>query len=128
METSGLDVMIDLNKTSDMARLYRLFIMVPTGLLCLKRALKDSVRRRGETINQASSGIEGGDGDAAASKSRTTAGGAQTTLTLALKWVQDVLDLKDLFDKIWKEAFSCDRELESNLNEVRYSTLNVDAC
>ncbi|KAJ7127021.1 Cullin-domain-containing protein [Mycena epipterygia] len=126
METSGLDVMIDLNKTSDMARLYRLFIMVPTGLLCLKRALKDSVRRRGETINQASSGIEGGDGDAAASKSRPTAGGAQTTLALALKWVQDVLDLKDLFDKIWKEAFSCDRELESNLNEAFESFINLN--
>lgn len=117
METSGLDAMIDLNKMNDLARLYSLFITVPTGLACLKRALKDSVRRRGETINQASLGIEGGDGEP--TKSRPTAQAAQT-LTLALKWVQDVLDLKDLFDKIWKEAFSCDRELESNLNEVRY--------
>jgi cullin 3 len=117
MESSGLDAMIDLNKTNDMARLYRLFIMVPTGLPCLKRALKDSVRRRGDVINQASSGIESGDGEATSTKPRAAASGAQT-LTLALKWVQDVLDLKDMFDKIWTEAFSCDRDLESNLNEV----------
>lgn len=114
MESSGLDAMIDLNKTNDMARLYRLFITVPTGLPCLKRAFKDSIRRRGDTINQASSGVEGS--QTAASK---TAQGVQI-LALALKWVQDVLDLKDLFDKIWKEALSCDRELESTLNEVQY--------
>ncbi|KAJ7494705.1 Cullin-domain-containing protein [Mycena galericulata] len=121
METSGLDAMIDLNKTSDMARLYRLFIMVPTGLPCLKRALKDSVRRRGEVINQASSGIEGGDAQATSK----AASGAQI-LALALKWVQDVLDLKDLFDKIWKDAFSCDRELESNLNEAFETFINLN--
>ncbi|KAJ6531764.1 Cullin-domain-containing protein [Mycena capillaripes] len=125
MESSGLDAMIDLNKMNDIARLYRLFITVPTGLPCLKRALKDSIRRRGETINQASSGIEGGDGEATTSKSRPTAQGAQT-LALALKWVQDVLDLKDLFDKIWKEAFSFDRDLESNLNEAFESFINLN--
>ncbi|KAJ7104186.1 Cullin-domain-containing protein [Mycena belliarum] len=125
METSGLDAMIDLNKTNDMARLYRLFVMVPAGLPCLKRALKDSVRRRGEGINQVSLGLEGGDGEATTSKSRPAASGAQT-LALALKWVQDVLDLKDLFDKIWKDAFSCDRELESNLNEAFESFINLN--
>ncbi|KAF7374903.1 CULLIN-2 domain-containing protein [Mycena sanguinolenta] len=119
MASSGLDAMIDLNKTSDMARMYRLFTTVPTGLGCLKRALKESVRRRGETINQASSGIEGGE---AITKS---AQGAQT-LALALKWVQDVLDLKDLFDRIWKDAFSSDRELESNLNEAFENFINLN--
>ncbi|KAJ7274406.1 Cullin-domain-containing protein [Mycena haematopus] len=120
MPSSGLDAMIDLNKTNDMARMYRLFITVPTGLTCLKRALKDSVRKRGETINQTSSGTEGG--EAVASK---FAQGAQT-MALALKWVQDVLDLKDLFDGIWKDAFSCDRELESTLNEAFENFINLN--
>ncbi|KAJ7903539.1 Cullin-domain-containing protein [Mycena olivaceomarginata] len=110
MESSGLDAMIDLNKMNDMARLYRLFITVPT----------DSIRRRGDTINQASSGVEGS--QTAASK---TAQGVQI-LALALKWVQDVLDLKDLFDKIWKEALSCDRELESTLNEAFENFINLN--
>jgi cullin 3 len=109
--------MIDLNKMDDVARLYRLFTQVPAGRPCLKRALKDSISRRGKNINQASSGIESAPDEAAAIKST----GAQT-LTLALKWVQDVLDLKDLFDRIWREAFQSDRELESNLNEVRRIT------
>ncbi|KAJ6494801.1 Cullin-domain-containing protein [Mycena vitilis] len=122
MESSGLDAMIDLNKMNDMARLYRLFVTVPAGLPCLKRALKDSVRRRGETINQASLGFEGGDGELP--KSHQPQGAK--TLTLALAWVQDVLNLKDSFDKIWKEAFSSDRELESTLNEAFESFINLN--
>ncbi|KAF8206446.1 Cullin repeat-like-containing domain protein [Mycena galopus ATCC 62051] len=120
MQSSGLDAMIDLNKTNDMARLYRLFISVPTGLPCLKRALKDSVRKRGDTINQPSLAIEGA--EVVTSKAALST----QTLALALKWVQDVLDLKDLFDTIWKDAFSCDRELESTLNEAFESFINLN--
>jgi cullin 3 len=132
MPNSGLDIMIDTDKTDDLARLYRLFIMVPTGLLCLRKTLKDSIARRGKEINRASSGTEvgeedvdvvGNDDDAVTKakgkgkgKARAVAG-AQT-MSLALKWVQDVLDLKDTFDNVWKRAFQSDRDLESALNEV----------
>lgn len=44
---------------------------------------------------------------------------ALQTLTLALKWVQDVLDMKDHFDRIWSMSFQSDRELESGINGVR---------
>jgi cullin 3 len=131
MPNSGLDIMIDTDKTDDLARLYRLFAMVPTGLLCLRKTLKDSIARRGKEINRASSGTEVGEedidvvgNDDAATKAKgkgkgkaRTVAGAQT-MSLALKWVQDVLDLKDMFDNVWKRAFQSDRDLESALNEV----------
>ena len=50
---------------------------------------------------------------------------ASQTLTLALKWVQDVLDLKDRFDRIWSKAFQSDRDLESSLNEVCISVVGL---
>ncbi|KAF8135043.1 Cullin-domain-containing protein [Boletus edulis] len=92
MPNSGLDSMIDLDKVEDLNRLFRLFTLVPTGLPILRRSLKDSTLRRGKDINP-------------------------VTLSLALKWVQDVLDLKDRFDRLWKKAFESNRELESALNE-----------
>lgn len=126
MENSGLDQMIDLHKMDDLARLYRLFITVPAGLPCLKRSLKDSIARRGREINQASLAIDAEEGEPeddaehkgkGKGKSRAQNAGAQT-LALALKWVQDVLDLKDLFDSVWERALERDREIESSLNEV----------
>jgi cullin 3 len=120
--------MIDTDKIEDIARLYRLFTMVPTGLPCLKRSLKDSIAHRGREINRLSLGMDGGDldveGDEADNASRKGKGKARApnpgaqTLSLALRWVQDVLDLKDKFDSVWKRAFNSDLQVESALNEV----------
>lgn len=137
MPNSGLDPMIDLDKLEDLSRLYRLFIMVPSGLPTLKRALKDSVVNRGKDVNQASLAVEVNEVDMETGKAETdVAKGSATTkarnganqpqtLALALKWVQDVLQLKDKFDLFWKEAFSGDREVESALNEVTGSVFNL---
>ena len=125
MPNSGLDQMIDLRKYEDLARLYSLFLKVPTGLPTLKKALKDSIARRGKEINQESLATDTGFGEGPdneneaknkhkARPSNTT----QQTLNSALKWVQDVLDLKDNFDRVWAEALNRDRELESTINEV----------
>lgn len=129
MPNSGLDVMVDLDKFDDLNRLYRLFLMVPSGLPTLRRSFKDSILRRGREINLASTSIDTGqdmdDGDLNDTENtkgkdkgqgRTAMG--PPTLTLALKWVQTVLDLKDKFDCIWTRAFDNNREVESSLNEV----------
>ncbi|GBE88007.1 Cullin-domain-containing protein [Sparassis latifolia] len=134
MANSGLDVMIDSDKLDDLARLYRLFIMVPEGLPCLKKALRETIVRRGKDINAASlsteledpsvdAEIEGAKGKGKG-KARATNTGAQT-LQVALKWVQDVLDLKDKFDNIWSRSFRSDRDLESGTNEAFESFINV---
>ncbi|KAF5382100.1 hypothetical protein D9615_004330 [Tricholomella constricta] len=127
LQNSGLDNMIDTDKADDLARLYRLFISVSTGLPCLKRSLKDSIARRGSEINRVSLGTESGDMDIdpvgdevdrkGKGKARSVTSGAQK-LALALKWVQDVLDLRDKFVAVWENAFNKDREVESALNEA----------
>lgn len=141
MPYSGLDAMVDLHRIDDLGRLYRLFTMVPSGLSCVKKSLKDSIARRGKDINQASLGVEGmdvegdvnvevelGSGEKGKGKGgmRPPNSGAQT-LALALKWVQDVLDLKDKFDRVWELGLRRDRELEITLNEVRPCTIILHA-
>lgn len=126
MPGSGLDVMIDTEKTDDLSRLYRLFVTVPDGIPCLRRAVKESAIHRGKEFNNETpldemDDPEGGEEQAAPSgkgkgKARATTG-AQS-LALALKWVEDVLRLKDKFDAVWKDCFKLDREIESGLNEV----------
>jgi cullin 3 len=132
MPNSGLDVMIDLGKHEDLARLYSLFCMVPSGLPTLKKALKGSIAQRGKDINQESSVTDMGEGADAPDDSTTgknklrPANSGTQTLNLALKWVQDVLDLKDKFDLVWKKAFESDRELESSLNEAFETFINLN--
>lgn len=131
MSNSGLDAMIDSDRLDDLARMYRLFTKVSAGLPCLRKALREKIIRRGKEINDADgtaggNGGDSGDEDAAEpsaktkgkAKARPPANAAAQNLALALRWVQDVLDLKDKFDKIWSKAFNSDRDLESSLNEV----------
>ncbi|KAL4252320.1 cullin family protein [Abortiporus biennis] len=132
MPNSGLDNMLDLDKLEDLSRLYRLFIMVPAGLPCLKKALRETIVKRGKDINAASlsadnaADIEEPELSAKAKgKAKARPNPASQTLTLALKWVQDVLELKDKFDKVWVQCFQCDREIENGLTEAFETFINL---
>lgn len=126
--------MIDSDKIDDISRLYRLFITVPKGLQCLRVALKDSIVRRGREINNISLGADTVDVDVAnrdgidspQQKAKPKARATNLGVQPAIKWVQDVLDLKDKFEMVWKIAFQSDRELESSINEVNINFAPVD--
>ena len=47
-----------------------------------------------------------------------SSGNAATALGSALRWVQDVLDLKDKFDRILDQAFGGDKAVQTSINEV----------
>jgi len=118
--------MFDNDQFPDLSRLFRLCSKVPTGLPDLKSALKVSIVRRGKEINQGVLGDDFGDqegqeNDAPAQKDKGKgkAIARSSGIEPAVKWVQDVLDLKNKFDKVWKNSFKSDRDVESTLNEVR---------
>ena len=131
MPASGLDVMIDAGRTDDLSRLYRMCAMVSDGISILRKVLKDVIQKHGAEMSgmgrvglddQGDEGVEADEGGEGARKGKgkkkvSHITGAQT-LALALKWVEDILALKDKFDKILKECFSNDREVENGLNEV----------
>ncbi|THH18864.1 hypothetical protein EUX98_g8886 [Antrodiella citrinella] len=128
---SGLDSMIDLDKVDDLSRLYKLLSMVPKGLPTLRKSIRDSIIRRGKDLNLASVPGEANDppadedpGGKGKGKAKARQSPANQTLSLALQWVQDVLNLKDKFDTIWSKAFRSDRELEGTLNEAFESFIN----
>ena len=133
-EHSGLDTLIDNNQFDDLSRLFRLCQMVPSGLPTLKTSLKNSIVDRGKEINHRSLGDEfldadGGDKEVEASskkdngkgKARSPAAGIQP----AINWVQDILNLKDKLDVLWKSCFQQSRDVEITLNEVHLIVSSV---
>lgn len=118
--------MLDLDQWDNLARLYRLFVMVPTGRVTLRRALKDSILRRGSDINQMYGDENSNRQDAIVEvvgdpKGKGKARNVTTpNADVASKWVEDVLNLKDKFDQFWRHCFDSDREFETSCNEVRF--------
>lgn len=125
---TGLDSMIDNDRLDDLSRLYRLFYKVTEGPVCLKKALRESVIRRGRVVNSSGIGSDLADSradDEAEERPKGKGKGkarppnpASQLLGLALRWVQDVLDLKDKFDQIWTKSFDGNHEIASSLDEV----------
>jgi hypothetical protein len=76
--------------------------------------------------------MEKEDGDVAAvegakgkGKPTKELGGTAVALANAIRWVQDVLDLKDKFDGVLRDAFAGDKGIQTAINEVRFSHPSV---
>ena len=126
--------MMDNNQFEDLSRLFRLCQMVPSGLPSLKGSLKNSIVKRGKDINQRSLGDEFLDADGvdkeveASSKKDNGKGKASSPaagIQPAINWVQDILNLKDKLDVLWKASFQQSRDVEITLNEVRIRVILV---
>ena len=124
MPNSGMETMIDTDKFQSLTLMYKLFKRVAAGIPSIRKAFKESIIRRGTEINLngefdvAEEPAEGGSSSKGKGKAKPRMTGSQT-LQQALKWVRDVLDLKDKFRRVWSEAFNSDRELETAMVEVR---------
>lgn len=134
MPNSGLDSMIDTGKIDDLARMYKLFSMVDIGLPTLRRALKDSIVQRGKEINDLTRGTDGEDElggddiDLVDAKGKGKTGNRSlgySAVALALKWVEDVLALKDKFDHVLKLSFNEDMTIHVSMVEVNSNICTI---
>ena len=133
LPASGLDAMIDGDKLDDLARLYRLGAIIPTGLMIVKKALKESILKRGKEINAiGTEGTAEGDADGdeepleeadepknkGKKKGGPTRGPAARAVETALQWVQSVLDLKDRYEKLLRVCFAGDLSVQTSIGDV----------
>ena len=135
MPGSGLVTMIDQRRAVDLSRMYTLFLKVPqdAGKDALRFALRADIEDRGKAINDAANepelgpstngggeqaGMELDGGDVKGKGKAKPASSASAALTSALRWVQEVLDLKDVFDRILEESFVGDKAVQSSINHV----------
>jgi cullin 3 len=130
MPGSGLVAMLDADRIPDLRRLYTLFCKVPEekGKTAFRIALRADIEDRGKTVNDAavaepesgpSNAGQQEDADDPKGKGKAKATTASGALSSALRWVQDVLDLKDKFDRTLNDAFAADNTVQMSINEVR---------
>lgn len=133
--------MLDNSQIGDLNRLYHLFCKVPknAGLDALKACLRQTIAERGKMINQGIGSSGGGteqaepgmDVDEALddakgkgkAKPKEAISSSASALNAALRWVQEVLDLKDKFDTVLLDAFEDDKSIQTAINEVCFSSI-----
>ncbi|TXT15801.1 hypothetical protein VHUM_00304 [Vanrija humicola] len=140
MPGSGLAAMVEADRYDDLHRLYTLFLRVPddAGKDALRIALRENVEAYGKAINDGATRVDQDAGPSAGgmdedekpdpkgkgkAKAPTAAASA---LSQALRWVQDVHDLKDKFDAILDQAFGGDQQIQASINEAFQSFINAN--
>ncbi|CAJ0909226.1 15863_t:CDS:2, partial [Entrophospora sp. SA101] len=114
MENSGLIPMLRNEKMDGI--MYKLFGRVSKGHEEMKTSISNYIRELGKGINEkvtSSSSNTTGEGSNNASN-----GEKQTGTIAAIRWVQEVLDLKDKFDKVQNLALSSDKSFQTSFNEA----------
>ncbi|PSR86984.1 Cullin [Coniella lustricola] len=126
MEATGLRAMIDNDRFEDLTIAYRLVARsgVLDGIDKLKKIMSTRIVEIGTDIQtslsenspsglqEAQAKADENGGNDGAEKPKTLTGAAKQT-AIAVKWVDEVLQLKDKFDKFLTECFSNDKILES---------------
>lgn len=130
MEGSGLRWMIDNDKIDDLSILYRLIARVDDKKTALREILQKRVVELGLEIENVlkntdfstgqGEGEDGGDGD----KAKTLNPAAQQTAA-AIRWVDDVLRLKDKFDYMLDACFQDDLVLQTALTKSFADFINL---
>ena len=130
MESSGLRWMIDNDKIEDLAILYKLISRIDNKKTALVNILQKRVVELGFEIENVlkntdfsgrpADGEDGGEGD----KPKALNAAAQQTAA-AIKWVEDVLSLKDKFDALWTQCFQQDLIVQNALTKSFSSFINI---
>ncbi|KAK3990358.1 Cullin [Cladorrhinum sp. PSN332] len=133
LEATGLKSMIDNDRVEDLEILYALIAMVDKTKAPLKTLLQTRVMELGLEIEQtlkntdfstataaADDAAEGGD----KSKAQPLTAAAQQTAA-AIKWVDDVLQLKDRFDNLSAVCFKQDLVLQSAVTKSFADFINM---
>jgi cullin 3 len=132
LEGSGLRWMIDNDKTEDLSILYRLISRVDDKKTALREILQKRVVELGLEIERQLKSIDfsagaatgdvedGGEGE----KAKALNPAAQQTAA-AIKWVDDVLKLKDKFDNLWTRCFQDDLIVQTSLSRSFSDFINM---
>lgn len=136
LEATGLRSMVDNDRIEDLTILYRLVIRVEGAIQKLQKTISARIVELGmeiennlNDVNLSGAGQQpAADGDEAPNeateKAKPMTNSARQTAA-AVKWVGDVLQLKDKFDIFLKECFNDDKILESAVTKSFTEFINL---
>ncbi|CAK7271299.1 hypothetical protein SEPCBS57363_004545 [Sporothrix epigloea] len=110
MDGSGLKAMIDTDRYEDLEILYDLVSRVESKQLAFRQQLQENIIHLGveieKSLHEADFSVAG-EAPLSASAQQTAA---------AIKWVNDILDLKEKFDRLWRDCFQKNLAVQSAIS------------
>jgi cullin 3 len=140
LEGSGVRYMLDHHRVDDLRNLYELNTRIDAKKTALTNAVQERIVQLGDEINAAAlafttavpSKPEDREGAAESEKSKEpkekpSVSPANQQTVAAIKWVDDILNLKKKFDTIWEQAFSSDRGMHTSFTNSFSDFINSNS-
>ncbi|CAM0137429.1 unnamed protein product [Umbelopsis sp. WA50703] len=125
MENSGLRPMLAASAIDDLSRMYKLFSRVPEGLNEMRAYIKNYVLELGGLINaKVDNTNEATKKDKDGGENEKPVSTSSGSLYTALRWVQDILELQEKFNKIIEFAVLKDKSFQTAVNEAFETFIN----
>ncbi|KAJ1815146.1 hypothetical protein LPJ75_002471, partial [Coemansia sp. RSA 2598] len=125
---AGLVQMLDHQDIASLSVIYKLYEPLPEALNVLKKGICDHVLSLGKGIQQASAGTTAAGSAAAgsATKAASDASSVAGKTVIALRWVQEILSLYDVFDEILKRAFADNQKIRYDIKDAFIEIINAN--
>ncbi|KTW26444.1 hypothetical protein T552_02923 [Pneumocystis carinii B80] len=120
MKSSGLFFMLDNEKINDLNRLYNLFVNVDPNLTELRENIFSKIIELGEIINSKV------DNMFLLNKKGNTGTKGTLITTYAFVWVNNILLLKDKYNKILKLAFQGNKYIQNTISDAFSKNINTN--
>lgn len=134
---SGIRFMLDNDRIAELKLLYKLVLRVDSDAQVVKEMACARIIEQGKDINSSllnppAEAPTPPDGDApstsaAGAAAATTAKedrAANSATALAIKWVNDVLALKDKYDRIWEQSMDKDKSMQTAITRAFTKFIN----
>lgn len=128
---SGIRSMLENDKLADLRLLYKLISRVDLNKTVLKEMACARLIEVGKGINanlmepvQAVTERDNGDPSTSGAAAAREEKAATSQTMLAIKWVNDVLALKDKYDRIWEHAFNEDKGIQTAITRAFTQFIN----
>ena len=128
MEGTGVRHMLDNERVEDLANVYDLISRVDPRKLALKEAVQKRVVELGSDINRNASTAPSAK---AAEKKESEKPGVEKPINQqtvsAITWVEDILQLKAKYDRLWEVSFKKDSVMEKGLEVSFQDFINANS-
>ncbi|EAW06554.1 cullin family protein [Aspergillus clavatus NRRL 1] len=136
LEGTGVKNLIDNDRLDILREIYELSARVDNKKTPLTAAVQKRISQMGREVNTSSTAYEKAPSAGAKATGKSVSGEKKPAekerpvnqqTVAAIKWVDDILDLKKKFESIWEKAFMCDQSMQSAITTSFSDFINSNA-
>ncbi|KAJ2162376.1 hypothetical protein GGF46_000740 [Coemansia sp. RSA 552] len=127
LPSEGFVQLLDQRNVESLRTLYSLYLPLPPAMAKLQSKLQNHILKLGREFSAALAPLASSNADSAGAGRVKQQMGAPAKTAMALRWVQDVLELYNIYDEFLRSAFSESPDTRKTINDAFIEIINANS-